>query len=148
MKKLPLLLAVGVLVAVGGYALARHVTHPVTPENFDKHPFAFEVQVKDNGENKQIEIAVRQKTGHPAPVGSATGKAVINPRGKKEPAFPTVARVQLEGVQTYTFEVPKADVDRAHFTFTETPDDPLVPFPSPGDYWVFDLSDWVNSVRK
>ncbi len=145
MKKLPLFLAVMALVAIGGHVLARHVTHPVTPENIDKHPFSFDVRVKDSGENEQFEIAVRQKAGYAAPIASAFGKVVVNPRAKKQPSFPSVTKVQTDGVQTYTFEVPKADADRTYFTFTETPDDPSTPFPSPGDYWVFDMTDWLHS---
>jgi hypothetical protein len=148
MKKLPLALAVAILLGVGGQVLARHVTHPVTPANVDEQPFSFTVQVKDVGELKEFEITVKQKAGKSAPVGSATGSVVIDACGKKEAAFPAITRVQSDGVQTYTFRLSPSDLDRAHLTFTETPQDVRTPFPSPGDYWVFDLSNFVGNPKK
>jgi hypothetical protein len=159
MKTVPTFCALAILSAIGAPAFARHVTHSVTPANIDKQPFAFTVRVSDVGEFKQFEIAVRaslaspsingqpgrgSKTGGREATGSATGSVTI--AGDKKPAgFPAVTRVQCKGTQTYTFRVPAADVDRAYFTFTETPQDVRTPFPFPGDYWVFNLSDFVGS---
>jgi hypothetical protein len=144
MKTVPTFCALAVLSAMGAPAFARHVTHPVTPANIEQQPFAFTVHVSDVGEFKQFEIAVRPKAGGREPAGSATGSVVIA-GGKKPPMFPAVTRVQCKGTQTYTFQVPASDVERARFTFTETPQSALIPFPSPGDYWVFNLSDFVGS---
>src|SRR5262245_61238078 len=140
-------LAAGVL-AAGGQEFARRVTHPVTPSNLDKQPFAFTVQIKDVGGLKEVEITVRQKPGHRAPASTASGSVVINPRGPKPVASPALTRVLDNGVQTYTFRVAPADLDRATFTFTETAEDWRTPFPYPGDYWVFNLRDFAGSPRK
>jgi hypothetical protein len=158
MKKLTLFLAVAILLVVGGQLLARHVTHPVTPENIEKQPFAFTVQVKDvvtkdkdkkdKVEFKEFVVTVKQKAGYLAPVSSATGKVTIAGSGKNTAAFSPVTKVESLGVQTYTFRLSPSDLDRAYFTFTETPEDVRVPFPFPGDYWVFDLSKFVGSPKK
>jgi hypothetical protein len=147
-KNFALCLAVAALLAVGGQVFARHVTHPVTPKNIDQQPFAFTVQVRDVGQLKEVEFTVRQKPGKLAPVISATGWVTINPRDKKQVASPAITRVWDNGVQTYTFRVSPSDLDRASFTFTETPQDVRVPFPYPGDYWVFNLRIFVGSPRK
>ena len=147
-KTVPLCLAVAVLLAVGGQALARRVTHPVTPNNLDKQPFAFTVQVKDVGGLKEVEITVRQKAGRSAPAVTASGSVVIYPRGPKQGASPALTRVLDNGVQTYTFRVAPADLDRTSFTFTETADNWRTPFPYPGDYWVFDLRNFVGNPGK
>jgi hypothetical protein len=148
MKTIPLILATTAVFLVGERAFARHVLHYVTPKNINDQPFSFTVHVKDVGEQKEFEIVVRQKAGHRGPAGSATGSVRIVASGKKKAELPTVTRVQSEGVQTYTFRVSPSDLDRARFTFTETPEDVMKPFPSPGDYWGFDLSDYVSSAKK
>jgi hypothetical protein len=96
---------------------------------------------------KEIAVVVKQKAGQRAPAASATGSVVVDARGKKQAAFPAVTRVQSGGVQTYTFRLPPSDLDRAHFTFTETPQDVRTPFPFPGDYWVFDLGGFVGGPK-
>jgi hypothetical protein len=147
-KSLPLFLAVAILVTFSGQALGRHVTHRVTPKNIDEQPFSFKVQIKDVEQLKEVEIVVKQKAGKPDPVVSATGSVVVGERGNKKAASPAITRVQSDGVQTYTFRVSPADLDRTYFTFTETPQDARTPFPFPGDYWVFDLSDFVGSPKN
>jgi hypothetical protein len=147
-KKVSQFLCVAILLAAADQVLARHVTHPVTPQNIDKQPFSFTVHSKDVGEFKEFEIIVKQKVGHPAPIASATGYVEIAPRGKKQAACPDITRLQSNGVQTYTFRIPSTDLDRSYFTFTETPEDWRVPFPFPGDYWIFNLSDFVESPKK
>jgi uncharacterized protein (TIGR03067 family) len=146
-RDFPLLLAVAVLAAVAGPVLARHVTHPVTPQNIDQQPFAFTVKVKDVDGSKEVEVVVEQKAGHSAPAASATGSVVVDACGKKPVGFPAVTRVQSGGVQTYTFRVPASDLGRTHFTFTETPQDARTPFPFPGDYWVLDLGDFAGGTK-
>jgi len=89
------------------------------------------------GELKEFEITVKQRSLKPAPVASATGKLVVDASGKQKAAYPSVTKVQTNEVQTYTFQLLPSDLDRAHFTFTETPQDAKTPFPFPGDYWVF-----------
>ena len=146
MKKCPLFVAAAILLAVGTQALARHVTHPVTPANMSKQPFSFTVNVKTVGEVQEFEVIVKAKAMGSAPILSATGEVVIARSGKKEALFPPVTRVQSDGVQTYTFRLSPSDVDRATFTFTESPKG--VAFPSPGDYWVFELSEFTGNPRK
>jgi hypothetical protein len=148
MKNSPWFVAVAILLAFAGQALARHVTHPVTPKNIGQQAFSFTVQVKDVGEFKEFEITVKQKSPKPAPIASATGNVVIEASGKTKAAFPVVTRVEAGGVQTYTFRLSPSDLDRSRFTFTETPQDMRIEFPSPGDYWMFDLNDFVASPRK
>jgi hypothetical protein len=145
MKNFPFVLALAILLALSGQAHAKHVTHSVTPENIDKQPFAFTVKVKDVGELKEIEITVRKQTGKSAPVRSATGSVTIIASGKQPATFPAVTKVQADDVQTYTFRVSASELDRARFTFTESPE---AEFPSPGDYWVFHLSDFVGGAKK
>jgi hypothetical protein len=148
MKNFPLVLALAMVLALSGQALAKHVNHPVKPKNINEQPFAFTVHVKDVGELKEFEITVRQQTGKPAPVASATGSIEIAANGNKTGALPTITRTETVGVQTYTFRLTPSEVDSAHFTFTETPQDWGHPFAAPGDYWVFDLSDFVGSLKK
>jgi hypothetical protein len=147
-KTLPLFFAVAVLLMLCDQVLALHITHLVTPKNIDEQSFSFTVQARDVGEWKEFEITVRQKAAHHAPVDSATGKVMIGPSGKKQAAFPAITRVLSDSVQTYTFRLSPTDLDRATFTFTETPQDWRRPFAAPGDYWVFELSDFVASPRK
>jgi hypothetical protein len=134
------------LLAVRGVAVARHVTHPVTPANISEQPFSFTVHVKDAGEMKEFEIVVKAKAGGAAPVLSATGEVVVARSATKEPNTPPVRRVQANGVQTYTFRLAPADLDRATFTFTESPRN--VEFPSPGDYWTFQLGRFVGNPSQ
>ena len=147
-RMIPSLVAGGVILVFAGHALARHVTHPVTPKNINEQPFAFAVQIKDVGDLKEIEIVVKQKPGRRGPIPSATGNARIAPCGDKKAESPTMTRVETDSEQKYTFRVSPADVNRTSFTFTETPQDPMIPFPSPGDYWVFALTDFVGSEKK
>jgi hypothetical protein len=148
MVKYALIIAVAIVLVMDGRVHARHVTHRVTPANLDKQLFSFTVDVKDAGQAKEFKITVKQTILHPGLLGSATGTVVIDPCGQKKAAFPAVTRTQAEGVQTYTFRVPVSDLDRAHFTFTETPQNSRTPFPFPGDYWVFDLKDFVPKAKK
>jgi hypothetical protein len=147
MRSFALLLAVAALPAVAAPAFARHVTHPVTPQNIGEQPFSFTVHVKDVEGLKEFEVVVKQKPGQRAPADSATGSVVVEACGKKPAVFPAVTRVQSGGAQTYTFRVPPPDVDRTRFTFTESPQDARTPFPFPGDYWVFDMSEFVGSPK-
>jgi hypothetical protein len=146
--KCALLITVAMVPVLEGRVHARHVTHPVTPANIDKQMFSFTVDVKDAGQAKEFKIIVKQKILHPGLLGSATGTVVINPCGQKKAAFPAVTKTQSGGVLTYTFRVPVSDLDRAHFTFTETTQNPRTPFLFPGDYWVFDLKDFVPKAKK
>jgi hypothetical protein len=86
MRKTALILAVVTPLLVGGQVLAKHATHPVTPENIDKQPFAFTVQIndvviqeqkKDKIEFKEFTITVVQKAGKRAPASTATGSLTI-----------------------------------------------------------------------
>jgi hypothetical protein len=147
-RTLPLCLAAAVVLAAGGQALARRVTHPVTPKNIDQQPFAFTVQIKDAGQLKEVAITVRQKPGRPAPLNTANGWVVISSRDNSKATAPALTRVWDNGVQTYTFRVSPSDLARTTFTFTETLQDWRTPFPYPGDYWVFDLRNFVGSPRK
>ena len=148
MKKRALLLAAVVPLAFGGSALAKHATHTVTPKNIDDQPFGFIVHVNDVGQLKEFEIIVQQKPNHLPPVASATGVVGIAPSDKKKTESPAVTRVLGDGMQTYTFRVPSSDLGRAHFTFTETLEDPRIPFPFPGDYWVFNLNAFAAGPNK
>ena len=148
MKRFPVLLAVAVLLAVCGQAFARHITHSVIPANVSEQPFSFTVKVKAVGEVQEFEVTVKAKAGGSAPVRLATGEVVVARSGKKEAAFPPVHRVRSNGVQTYTFRLSPSDLARARFTFTETPRDVRTQFPSPGDDWVFDLSEFAGNPRQ
>jgi hypothetical protein len=145
MKSFPLLLALSLAPALSGQALARTVTHAVNPKNINEQHFAFAVQFKDAGELKEFEITVRKQTGKLAPVASATGSVEFAANGDKTWAPPTITRTEADGVQTYTFRLSPSELERARFTFTETPPKE---FGSPGDYWVFKLSGFVESPKK
>ena len=146
MKKHSLFVAAVILLAVGTQAFARHVTHPVTPANIAKQPFSFTVNVKTVGDFQEFEVVVQAKTGGKAPILSASGEVVVSRSGQQEAEFPPVTRVQSNGAQTYTFRLSPSVVDRATFTFTES--DPRAEFPSPGDFWVFRLSEFTGNPRK
>jgi hypothetical protein len=145
MRKFRLLLGLAALLVLGGSAWAKHATHPVTPQNIDKQPFAFTVEVKDVDGLKEVRVTVRQQAGHPAPVASAYGRVGLR---RPQAAAPAITRVQTDDAQTYTFRLSPADFDGAYFVFTETPDDPRVPFPYPGDYWTLNLKDFVPARKK
>jgi hypothetical protein len=158
MKKMPMLVGVAILLVAGRDALARHVTHPVTPRNIAEQPHAFAVKVTDAGPDKQFEIKVKQmvsilvnapkKRGDLPPGASARGTLAIGQIGKKKIAVPPVTMVRSEGEITFTFAISRNYLDRTSFTFTETPDDPRQPFPFPGDYYVFALADFVSSPDR
>jgi hypothetical protein len=146
----------------------RHVTHQVaakniakqphqvTPKNIGEQAFAFSVQVKDvRGKDergkgviafKEFAIVVKQKQGGRAP-GAGDGSVVVNARCDTQASVPDITRLTSRGVQTYTFRLTPGEVERAHFTFTETAQNVLTPFSGPGDYWVFDLSDFVGRAK-
>jgi hypothetical protein len=140
--KIHLVLACAALAAAGSEALARHVTHSVTPQNIDKQPYGFTVSVKDappakgapGGAMKEFTIEVRKAT---APIGD------LNIGGGRI-GVPSVTMVKKEDVATYTFAIAAEQVNRAWFTFTETPQYPQMPFARPGDYYVFDLKNFVG----
>jgi hypothetical protein len=140
MKNIHVLLAVGALAVFGGQALARRVTHPVTPENIDKQPFT--VKVKDVGQFKEFEIEIKQKAGKATHLLAAgRGSLQIAQIGKKKIASPPVTLVQSTEKVTFSFQISAGQLDRAYFTITAASDDP---FPSNGDYWVFSLEDFVS----
>lgn len=146
MTKHILFIAAAILLAVNMQAFARHVTHPVTPANISKQPFAFTVNVKTVGEFQEFEIVVQAKAGGKAPIMSASGEVRVSKSGQQKRELPPVARVESNGVQTYTFRLSPAVVDRATFTFTES--DLRAEFPNPGDFWVFRLSEFTGNIRK
>jgi len=141
-KPTQLVIAAAILLAVTGAAFARHVTHSVTPDNIKQQPFSFTLTFKDAGELMEFAVTVKQKPGGRPPASSASGSAVVDRSGRQEAAFPTVTKVDSDGVQTYTFQIPRSVLDRARFTFTESPSD--AEFPNPGDYWVFNLADFAD----
>jgi hypothetical protein len=145
MKKFHLGVGLVVLLTLGGAAPARHVTHPVTPQNRDKQFFAFAVAVKDVEGLKEVRVIVHNQAGQRPPAGSASGWVEVR-RAKAE--APTITRIQAAGGQTYTFRLTPADLEGATFVFTEAPRDVRVPFPSPGDYWTFNLSDFVTTPKQ
>jgi hypothetical protein len=145
MKKMQMLVAVAILLAAGRDALARHVTHPVTPRNIEEQPYAFAVKATDAVQDKEFEIKVKQKLRELPPGASARGTLAIGQIGKKGVAVPPVTMIRSGGEITFTFVISPDYLDRASFTFTETPDDPRQPFPFPGDYYVFALADFVSS---
>lgn len=144
MSNFHLALGAVTLLAVSGPAAARHVVHPVTPQNLDRQVFSFAVQVSDAGEGKEIRVTVRPQAGGPHPVGSAYGRVELRGHG----AAPAVTRAEVDGGQVYTFRLSAADIGSASFVFTETPEDLRTPFPSPGDYWRLDLRDFVTTAQK
>jgi len=145
MRQFQLVLGTAILLVLGGSALAKHVTHPVTRQNLDKQFFSFALEVEDVEGLKEVRITVRKQAGQRAPAESASGY-VRMPRPKA--AVPAVTRVQADGVQTYPFRLPPAEFDGARFVFTETRQDVRTPFPSPGDYWTLDLRDFVPAPKK
>jgi hypothetical protein len=163
MKRWSLLLALGFLLGFAGDVLARHVAHPVTPQNIDQQSFAFTVQVSDvspparrqepgsapaEGALQEITITVKRKPGNRAPVASASGTVHVDPCGDNKAYVPRLTRVLENGVQTYSFRVPQADLGRTHFKFTESPDSLTTPFPSPGDYWQVNPRDFAPKAKK
>ena len=86
-KKNPLFVAAAILLAIGTQALARHVTHAVTPANIAKQPFSFTVNVKTVGEVQEFEVIVQAKAGGKAPIRSASGEVVVSRSGQQEAHF-------------------------------------------------------------
>jgi hypothetical protein len=145
MRKFHLVLGMAVLLVLGRSALARHVTHPVTPQNLDNQFFSFTVEVKDVQGLKEVRVTVQKQAGQRAPAEAASGRVELR---RPQAAVPAVTRVQAGGVQTYTFRLPPADLEGAYFVFTETPQEVRTPFPYPGDYWTFNLTDFVSAPQK
>jgi hypothetical protein len=129
-------------------ALARHVTHAVTPANINRQPLSFTVNVKALGDSKEFTITVKGAVGGPNMRSSPSGWAELKPAPRKQPTGIAVTQTSSEGSLVYTFRILNADVERAEFTFTETPQDPRVPFAGPGDYWFFDLSAFAKVASK
>jgi hypothetical protein len=129
-------------------ALARHVTHAVTPANIDRQPLRFAVKIKDVGDAKEFVITVKGAVGAPNMRPSPSGWAELKPAPKKQPTGIAVTQTSADGALAYTFHVANVDADRAEFTFTETPQGPLVPFAGPGDYWKFDLAEFAKAASK
>lgn len=137
-------LAVAAVVGIGGAVHARHVTHPVTSANINQQPYAFSVKVTDvdKGQSKQFEIQVLVKSGKMMPGPNAHGQVSIAQAAQDK--APTATVTKSDKGLTFTFRIPREHLKQAYFTFTETPDDPKRPFPSPGDYWVFNLGDFAG----
>lgn len=142
MTKSHLVLGIAVLLTLDGSALARHVTHTVTPQNLDEKFFSFAVEVKDVEGLKEVRVTVQKQAGHRAPSASASGRVGLR---RPKATVPEIVRVEADGVQTYTFRLSAADLEGASFTFAETPQDVESPFPYPGDYWTFNLSEFASA---
>jgi hypothetical protein len=141
MKTLSLPLTATILLACGPQAIARTVSHQVTPKNIDEQPFAFKVTVsnasgKDGASVKDFEIRVGPKSGQPAPGPAESGGLELTSCGKKKVETPPVTIVKSGSALIYTFRVSDRDLDRsiARFTFA---------VPSPGDNYQFDLDDFL-----
>src|SRR5262245_13202441 len=145
MRTFHVVVGMAVLLVMGGSALARHVTHPVTPQNLGKQFFSFAVEVKDVEGLKEVRVIVQKQASQRAPAESASGW--VEMRGPKA-AVPAVTRVQAEDVQTYAFRLSPADLEGARFVFTEARQDVRTPFPSLGDYWTIDLTNFVATPKK
>ena len=145
MKTASFLVATAACFLLGPTLLARHVTHEVTPQNMDKQPYAFAVTVKDVGDAKEFTIRVNFK-GAKALGPEATGWLNMAQIGRKTVPIPSMTTVRSDGQITFTFQVPEKYVERVGFTFTETPQNPRQPFPFPGDYYVFNLEDFLPAA--
>jgi len=143
-KALRLSLAGMIPLVLCGMAQARHVTHPVTPQNIESQPYAFSVQVKDAGEFKEFEIRIKPASGKTPPGPAARGDLRIAKISKQQVEVPPLTMVNYKGDITFTFKIPIQYLDWAHFTYTESSEGP---FPVPGDYWVFDLSEFVAAAK-
>lgn len=140
MKILHALFAMAILPLINGHVLARHLSHPVTPENIDRQPYAFKVKVTDAGERQEFEIAVGQQAGKCTPGRAAWGDLNVVQFDEKKITVPPLTMVKANGKISFAFQIPPKFLDRAQFTFSEASDDP---FPSRGDYYVFDLKKFV-----
>src|SRR5437660_1473035 len=136
-------LAVTALLLIGGVAFARHVTHPVTPANIGKQPYAFAVKVKDVGEMKEFEITLKPAAEKRTPL-APRGVLSLAPRRANHAAPPLTQVTSSEGI-TYTFRLAPRDVDGASFTFTELFEGPV---PRPCDYLVFLLTEFGGNAGK
>jgi hypothetical protein len=135
------LIALTAVLLIGGQAFARHVTHPVTPANIDKQPYAFAVKVKDASDMKEFEITVKPAKGKRTAL-APRGILSLPPRRANHATPPLTQVTSSEGI-TYTFRLAPRDVDGTSFTFTESSEGP---FPDPGDYWVFALRDFATAA--
>ncbi len=148
--------AAGLLLGLANAAHARHVTHPVTPQNMEQQPFAFTVGIKEadppikasdkpaaeKAAVKIVEINVRPKAGKLRPRPAARGSLTVGQLDKAAPAIPDLTTVRhADGSLTFNFRINPKDLERAHFTYTESSEGP---FPVPGDYWVFDLKEFAG----
>ena len=139
--------AAGLVLILTGVVYARHVTHPVTPQNIDQQPFGLSVIIKDAPPpkagapgkgvpaTKEVEITVRAKSGG-APNRALHGRLTLNPLGHDSVKSPPVTIKQTDAATIFTFSLAADEALRAYFTLTESGDEP---FPSPGDFWIIDL---------
>ncbi len=103
-------LAIAVVVAVGGRVQARHVVHPVTPDNIDKQPYAFEVKVKDGDKGQksefvEFEIRVLVQAGKQKPGECAHGKIGITHIGEDKIRTPPLTMVTSVEETRFTFRM-------------------------------------------
>jgi hypothetical protein len=140
-KHLASVLAVAILFLVAGEALARRVSHSVTPASIDKLPFKASVTVKDLGKLKEFKITITGIVGNLTgpPSAPAGWVSVI---GNDKPI--AVKRTTGDGIATFTFQIASEQLEKANFEFVEDEADWNRPFPTRGDLYRFELKQFVG----
>jgi hypothetical protein len=136
MKPLSFFLGTMVLMSAAGPAMARAVSHEVTPDNLKDQPYAFSVTFKDAGDAKDFEIRVGPKPAGVLPGAGENGSLSLSPCGKKNVKTPAITIVRADDTLIYTFRVSNRDLDRSIAVFTFA-------VPSPGDYYQLNLDDFL-----
>lgn len=140
-KPFIVLIALAILFLGAGEALARRVSHVVTPASIDKLPFKASIKVKDLEKLKEVEIPITGIVGNLARQPCKPG-GWVRVIGNDQPI--AVKRSTAEGTATFTFQIGPELLEKARFELVEDVADWSRPFPVHGDLYQLELKDFVD----
>lgn len=140
-KHRAVVLAVAILFLAAGEALAKRVNHSVTATNINKLPFKVAIEAKEVGELEEFEIMITGIESNLTRSQSAPGGWVSV--GKDKPIV--VQRTVADRMATFTFQIPREQLEMASFKFAEDGAEWNRPFPTRGDLYQFELKDFIRN---
>ena len=134
------MITAAIVFLAAGEALAKRVSHGVTPASLDKLPFKASVKVKDAEKLKEVEITITGIVNNLARQPSAPGGWLCVIGDKPIAVKPATAL----GTATFTFQIGSEQLEKARFEFVEDAADWNRPFPTRGDLYQFELKEFVG----